>query len=548
MTVDRAAEVVAFGDAAGSAPPAALGVEDLGAKAVHLIRMASAGLPVPPGFVLSTDVCRHYHRDGPAALDPVMAAVQGHLGALEARLDRGFGTARRPLLLSVRSGAAQSMPGMLETLLNVGLNRAAIGGLLRATGNPRFVWDCYRRLVQQYAEVVEGLGVAPFADLVEAELAKAGVDALADLDFAHLESLAEAFLLRFRSLTGRDFPEDPQQQLRAAVEAVLRSWMSDKARTYRRLAGLSDVGGTAVTVQAMVFGNVGPTSGSGVAFTRDPDSGEKRLFADFCFGGQGEDVVSGRFAVIGTQRLAGRLPAVWAELRRIATRLEGEFRDMQDFEFTVENGQLWLLQSRPGWRSPQAAVRIAVDLVADGLIDEQTALDRLAGIDARALEQRRLTVGGDDRPLAHATPASFGCAVGVLAFDVESAHKLAAAGRPVILARHDLSTADIEGLRLAEGVVTAAGARTSHAAVVARALGKVCLVGCRDLSIAEDAACCSFGGAVVTAGEFISLDGAAGTIYRGRLPITKEAPLPELATVQEWRSRSRGPTPVGASP
>ena len=274
MTADRpasGAEVVAFGDGAGAGPePAALSVERLGAKAVHLIRMAGAGLSVPPGFVLSTDVCRRYHRDGSAALDPVMAEVQGHVGALEARLDRGFCAARRPLLLSVRSGAAQSMPGMLETVLNVGLNRATISGLLRTTGNPRFVWDCFRRLVQQYAEVVEGLGAEPFADLVEAELAKAGVDALTDLDFAHLELLAEAFLLRFRSLTGRDFPDDPQQQLRAAVEAVLRSWMSDKARTYRRLRGLSDAGGTAVTVQAMVFGNVGPTSGSGVAFTRDP--------------------------------------------------------------------------------------------------------------------------------------------------------------------------------------------------------------------------------------------------------------------------------------
>ncbi|MGZ8995318.1 MAG: pyruvate, phosphate dikinase [Rhodospirillales bacterium] len=551
MTTDRAAsrtEVVAFGSAAGAGPePAALSVEGLGAKAVHLIRMAAAGLPVPSGFVLSTEVCRRYHRDGRAALDPVMAEVQGHLGALEAKLDRGFGAARRPLLLSVRSGAAQSMPGMLETVLNVGLTRTAISGLLRATGNPRFVWDCYRRLVQQYAEVVEGLSVEPFADLADAELAEAGVDTLADLDFAHLESLAEAFLLRFRSLTGHDFPEDPQQQLHAAIEAVLRSWMSDKARTYRRLSGLSDAGGTAVTVQAMVFGNAGQTSGSGVAFTRDPDTGEKRLYADFCFGGQGEDVVSGRFAVIGAQRLAGRLPAVWTELQRIATRLEGEFRDMQDFEFTVENGRLWLLQSRPGWRSPRAAVRIAVDLVAEGLIDEQTALDRLVGMDARALEQRRLTVGADDRPLAHATPASFGCAVGALAFDVEAARKLVAAGRPVILARHDLSTADIEGLRLADGVVTAAGARTSHAAVVARALGKACLVGCRDLRIAKDAACCRFGSVVVSAGEFISLDASTGTIYRGRMPVTKEATLPELATIEEWRSRARGSTSVGAS-
>jgi pyruvate,orthophosphate dikinase len=323
---------------------------------------------------------------------------------------------------------------------------------------------------------------------------------------------------------------------------VLRSWTSGKAGSYRRLAGLPDEDGTAVTVQAMVFGNAGPTSGSGVAFTRDPDSGEPRLYADFCFGGQGEDVVAGRLAVIGAVELARRLPAVWADLQRAAVRLEREFGDMQDLEFTVENGRLWLLQSRAGWRSPRAAVRIAVDLVADGLIDERTALDRTAGIDSRVLEERRLMIGADDQPLARATPASAGCATGALAFDVESARRLAAEGQPVILARHDLSTADIEGLRLAEGVVTAAGARTSHAAVVARAMGKVCLVGCRKLVVAEDGASCRFGDVVVGAGEFVSLDGDSGAIHRGRLPIIRGEPAPELAKLEEWRSRAAAST------
>ena len=539
--------IVAFGH--GERATAGLGADDLGLKALNLANMAGAGLPVPPGFVLTTGFCRRYHADrggeGRGLLDSASAAIGGQLQRLETATGRGFGSLRRPLLLSVRSGAAVSMPGMLETVLNVGLNRRDLGGLIRATGSPRFAWDCYRRLIQQYAEVVAGCPAEPFAGIVEAELNRAGLDDPRQLDFAALEAVAEAFLRCYRQLTGEEFPEDPRRQLSDAIEAVMRSWMSARARAFRQMAGLDDAGGTAVTVQAMVFGNDGPSSGSGVAFTRDPDTGEKKLFVDFCAGAQGEDVVSGRFAVIGAGDLASRLPAAWADLSAAAQRLEALFRDMQDCEFTIERGRLWLLQSRSGWRSPRAALRIAVDMVGEDLIDEAMAVERLAHLDPGALVGRRLAINhANAAPLARATVASAGCAVGAVAFDPPGIERLVAAGTPAILVRHELGTADIDALRLADGIVAAAGARTSHAAVVARGFGKVCLVGCGGLSIAPDARSCRFGDAAVSAGEFLSVDGEEGVVYRGRLAIAADEPPPELALLEEWRARAieRGPS------
>jgi pyruvate,orthophosphate dikinase len=535
--------------AVGSAAPGRVGAvspELVGVKANGLIRMAQAGLPVPPGFVLSTRLCRRYHREGPQALADAAALARRQITALQAQTSRIFGDARRPLLLSVRSGAAVSMPGMLETILNVGLNEASVRGLIRITGDPRFAWDCFRRFIQQFAQVVHGCTARPFDEVIGAELRASGADTVRDLDFAALERVVHEFLNRYRTLTGKPFPHDPHRQLEAAIEAVMRSWMSEKAQTFRRLKGLSDEGGTAVTVQAMVFGNAGAGSGSGVGFTRDPDTGEKHLYVDFLFNAQGEDVVSGRFTVEDGRFFRQSLPGAAAEIERIAHLLEAEFGDMQDFEFTVERGQLHLLQTRPGYRSPLAAVRIAVDLVEEGLIDPETALARLSGIDIAHIERRQLVVPAGVDPIAHAIPAAAGAAVGAVCFDAPQVERTFARQVPAILVRHDIATADVAAIAQAEGIVTAAGARTSHAAVVARQLGKACLVGCDSLSFPTGDGVCRFGNVVVAGGEELSVDGTSGTIYRGRLAVESERLETELAKIEKWRESAQGSEPADA--
>lgn len=537
-----AAEVWDLGPAApggGAIPP-----ELVGLKANGLIRMAQAGLPVPPGFVLSTALCRRYQREGRQALGDAAALARSKISALEVQTGRRFGDVRRPLLVSVRSGAAVSMPGMLETILNVGLNEASVRGLIRLTGDPHFAWDCFRRFIQQFAQVMHGCAAQPFDEVIDAELRASGAETVRDLDFAALERVVREFLHRYRMLTGEPFPHDPSRQLEAAIEAVMRSWVSEKARTFRRLKGLSDEGGMAVTMQAMVFGNAGAFSGSGVGFTRDPDTGEKRLYVDFLFNAQGEDVVSGRFTVEGDAALRQSMPGIAAELERIAPLLEAEFRDMQDFEFTVERGRLYLLQTRSGYRSPLAAVRIAVDLVEEGLIDPATALARLSEIDIARAERRQLIVPAGVDPLARAIPAAAGAAVGTVCFDAEEVEHAFARHLPAILVRHDIATADVAAIARAEGIVTAAGARTSHAAVVARQLGKTCLVGCDSLSFPTADGVCRFGNVVVAGGEELSIDGTSGAIYRGRLPIESGRPETELAKIEEWRESAQRSEPV----
>jgi pyruvate,orthophosphate dikinase len=528
-----AAEVWDLGSSAlgrSAVPPELVGV-----KANGLIRMARAGLPVPPGFVLSTRLCRRYHREGRQTLADAAALARRKITALEDQTGRSFGDARRPLLVSVRSGAAVSMPGMLETILNVGLNEASVRGLIRLTGDPRFAWDCSRRFIQQFAQVVHGCAARPFDEVIGAELRASGAESVRDLDFAALERVVHEFLHRYRMLTGEPFPQDPYRQLETAIEAVMQSWMSEKARTFRRLKGLSDEGGTAVTVQAMVFGNAGASSGSGVGFTRDPDTGEKHLYVDFLFNAQGEDVVSGRFAVEDGGSFRQSLPGVAGEIERIVRLLEAEFRDMQDFEFTVERGRLYLLQTRSGYRSPLAAVRIAVDMVEERVIDPATALARLSEIDIARVERRQLVVPAGVDPIARAIPAASGAAVGAVCFDAQEVEQAFARHLPAILVRHEIATADVAAIARAEGIVTAAGARTSHAAVVARQLGKACLVGCDSLSFPAGDGVCRFGNVVVAGGEELSIDGSSGAIYRGRLPVESGRPEAELEKIKRWR-------------
>jgi pyruvate,orthophosphate dikinase len=513
------------------APLAKGGAEEVGNKAWNLMRMAQAGLPVPPAFVLPTT----WRQRSRSADEPALRqALAEGVARLEAPTGLRFGAARRPLLVSVRSGAAVSMPGMMETVLDVGLNAEAVEGLIRCTGNPRLAWDSYRRLVQGYAEVVANLPTAPFDALMAAALEEAEAENEQDLDHRSLRTLTLAMLECYRTQTGSAFPADPKEQLASAAAAVFRSWDAPKAASYRRLNGISDEGGTAVTVQSMVYGNAGGASGAGVGFTRNPATGARELYFDFQFNGQGEDVVAGRQNLRDNDRLRAVLPAVWAQLNDICHELEVLFGDAQDFEFTIQSGSLFMLQTRRAKRTNWAALAIAADMVEEGLLTPAQALVRLDGIDLDAVVRTRFTPPVPE-PLAVAQAASMGVASGAVALDSEAVKRLSAAGAPAILVRRDTATTDIEGMALAAGILTASGGRTSHAAVVARQLGKVCLVACQGLTIDLDRRQCRIGGTLLNEGDFLSLDGNAGAVYPGRLAPLTERPDRALATIAAWR-------------
>jgi pyruvate,orthophosphate dikinase len=521
-------------------PPVAPTPETFGRKACNLWRMERAGLRVPPAFVLETGYCHDYLASGrsvPTGLRDLLAA---RVRDLERASGLALGSTRRPLLLSVRSGAKVSMPGMMETVLDVGIGEATVSGLLRLTGNPRLVWDSYRRLVQSFAEVVHGLPARQFEEAHSARLREAGAATLRNLDFQGLRALTRDYLELFEALAQRPFPQSPLEQLEAAVVAVWASWDGAKARQYRQLQGIADDAGTSVTVQQMVFGNAGGTSGSGVAFTRDPGSGERALYVDFMFNAQGEDVVSGRHRTPDGERFAAVLPQVHAHLRGIGERLEREFGDLQEFEFTVQEGQLYLLQTRTGKRTPWAAVRVAVEQVDEGLVGADAALDRLKGIDLDRVERTRLMRGGATRVLGHAVPAGGGVAVGEIAFDVERARNIVAAGRAAILVRENMATEDIAGIAMAAGILTASGGRTSHAAVVARQLDKVCLVGCTGLVVDLEHRRCTLGGERLDEGAVISLDGHAGQVLAGAVDVEIERPVEYLRRITRWRGVAQG--------
>lgn len=508
----------------------------MGFKAANLARMVALGLAVPPAVVLGTGFCRA-QRDDPAALKQRLPELlAGEIARLERITGLGFGAARRPLLVSVRSGAPVSMPGMMDTLLNIGLTETSLSGLLRATGNPRLVWDAWRRLIQQFAEVVHGAPAQPFADIVTAACARAGVGLANELDYLALRRIGADFLVLYRDLVGHRFPQRPEEQLQTAVEAVLASWDSPRAVEYRRLNGIDDAIGTAVTIQRMVFGNAGGTSGAGVGFTRDPASGEDVPYLDFMFNAQGEDVVSGRRAANDAPRLAVALPEVMAQLDQVRGSLEAAFGDMQEFEFTIENGHLFLLQTRTGKRTPWAALRIAVECVAAGQLQPAAALRQLGGIDLDAIVQRRLAGGDDVGPLARAVAAGIGVAGGVIALDPQAAVDFAARGEPAILVREDIATTDVEGIAAAAGILTARGSRTAHAAVVARQMDKVCLVGCGELRCDPAARRIELGGRSLAEGEWLTLDANTGDIYAGKRAVVEVRPAEWLAEVARWRN------------
>ncbi|MBD3811992.1 MAG: pyruvate, phosphate dikinase [Betaproteobacteria bacterium] len=501
-----------------------------GFKAHNLIRMAALGLPVPQGFVMGTDWCGAV-RSGDGVRSHLSEALQAGIRDLERASGLGFGSARRPLLVSVRSGAPVSMPGMMETVLNVGLNDVSLAGMLRLTGDHRLVWDSYRRLIQAFAEIVAGVPAAPFEAALDATLRRTGADTARQLDFRALRDLARTYLVLYGDHTGQAFPQDPFEQLAAATRAVFASWMSEKAVEYRRLNNLPDNLGTAVTVQRMVFGNAGGNSGAGVGFTRDPSNGENRLYIDWLQQAQGEDIVSGRRRVAAEDDVPAWLTR---KLALVGESLENAFRDAQEFEFTVENGELFMLQTRTAKRTALASLRIAVDQVESGLINPEVALNRLSGIDIDNLILRH--VDSATPPLGRAIPAGTGVAQGPAAFSIKTALAFAERGTPAILVRNDVATSDIAGIAVVSGVLTASGGRTSHAAVVARQMGKVCLVGCTDLHIDEHAAQAMLGQNRIFEGDALCLDGDAGTIYADSPKIGTERPEALIARVRAWQT------------
>ena len=518
-------------------PGSALGpilAEHIGSKAAELARLIALRLPAPPAFVLPTSLCAGVIAGEEAAMKAMREGVVAGIGWLEAATRQRLGDARSPLFVSVRSGAERSMPGMLDTILNVGMNAASVHGLIRMTGNPRMAFDSYRRFVQSYAEVVGGAAPGAFAGKLAQTIAAEGVANEAELDSEALERLVEQFLGLAAHL-GHAPPFDPIDQIDEAARAVYRSWQSARAQEYRRLNALEGLKGTAVTVQAMAFGNSGGDSGAGVAFSRDPATGAKELYVDFLADAQGEDVVSGRRSPADAALLKRRMPEVARQLEDGARVLEAACGDVQDMEFTVERGRLWFLQTRTAKRTPWAALKIAVDLVEEGVIGRREALARVAEVDLAAARAFRFAEPAE--AVAKAVAASPGVACGRACFTSERAKEAAARGEPAILIRRDASTEDVAGFAVADGILTAVGGRTAHAAVVARQMGKVCLVGCRALSIAEPQGSATLAGRQIREGDWIALDGATGEISLGRRAVVAEE-TPETAIIRRWRKEA----------
>ncbi len=503
--------------------------EHLGGKGANLAEMTRIGLPVPGGFTISTDICNAYYendRSFPAGLEDQVAKA---LLQVEKTMGATFGDESNPLLLSVRSGARVSMPGMMDTVLNLGLNDVTIKGLIERTGNPRFAWDCYRRFVQMYGDVVLGLRpessheIDPFERLLEKKKSKRGVVDDSDLSAVDLKELVREFKTEIRRRTGHSFPEDPLEQLWGSIGAVFSSWMNERAIVYRRLNGIPAEWGTAVNVQAMVFGNMGEDSGTGVAFTRDPANGEKRFYGEFLMNAQGEDVVAGIRTPMPIDELKAINGAVYRQLTKIQGLLEKHYRDMQDVEFTIQEGHLWMLQTRSGKRTGKAAVRIAVDMVKEKLISKEEAVARVEpaqieqflnpGFDPKA----KAAAVSSGNVVARGLAAGPGAASGHVAFSAEEAELRAGRGESVILTRIETSPEDIKGMAVSAGILTARGGMTSHAALVARQMGKVCVAGCGELSISYKQHKMIVGDVTIQEGDWISIDGTTGEVIHGHL-------------------------------
>ncbi|QZY29594.1 pyruvate, phosphate dikinase [Nocardioides coralli] len=490
----------------------------LGGKGANLAEMTRLGLPVPPGFIVTTEACRHYLEHGRLP-DDLRVQVTMALRKLEDDVGRRLGDSVDPLLVSVRSGAKYSMPGMMETVLNVGLNDYSVRGLVEASGDERFVWDSYRRLIQMFGKTVLGMEGDDFAKALEAAKAAKGVTSDVELDAADLRQLVEDFKVVVEDRCGRPFPQDPREQLDLAIRAVFDSWNTDRARVYRRRERIPEDAGTAVNVCTMVFGNLGETSGTGVCFTRDPSTGKPGVYGDYLVNAQGEDVVSGIRNTLSLDDFAEVDPASYQELRRIMRRLETHYRDLCDIEFTVERGKLWMLQTRVGKRTPAAAFRIATQLVDEQLITLDEALERVGGPQLAQLMFPQFDADAERTPYTRGMAASPGAAVGKVVFDSATAVEWAGRGEPVVLLRQETNPEDLEGMIAATGILTSRGGKTSHAAVVARGMGKTAVCGAEALHVDEEEKVARADGVEVREGDLLSVDGSTGEVFVGRLPV-----------------------------
>ena len=513
----------------------------LGGKGANLAEMTNLGMPVPPGFTISTEACTDYYNDGKEINDDTKKQIFDALEWLEGVRGKKFGDENDPLLVSVRSGAPVSMPGMMDTILNLGLNDKSVAGFARKTGNPRFAYDSYRRFIQMFSDVVMGQPKTLFDAILEDEKKKHGYVYDTELQAEDLQNVIAEYKKLYREQQGEDFPQDPRVQLMEAIKAVFRSWDNPRANTYRRMYDIPYELGTAVNVQSMVFGNMGNTSGTGVAFTRNPATGAKGIFGEYLINAQGEDVVAGIRTPQPITKLAEDLPACYEEFMKLAKGLENHYRDMQDMEFTIEDGHLFFLQTRNGKRTAQAAIQIACDLVDEGMIDEKEAVLR---IEPQSLDQL-LHPGFDQtklklaREIGQALPASPGAAAGRVYFTAEDAVAAHAQGQRVIMVRQETSPEDIDGMHAAEGILTMRGGMTSHAAVVARGMGTCCISGCGDMKVHEAEKYFELGNHEIHEGDYLSLDGSTGKIYLGDIPTVEATISGNFERIMNWADRYR---------
>ena len=513
----------------------------LGGKGANLAEMTKLGLPVPQGFTVTTEACTRYYDDGEKINDEIIAQIMENITKLEEIAGKKFGDKENPLLVSVRSGARASMPGMMDTILNLGLNEEVVETLAAKSGNPRWAWDCYRRFIQMFSDVVMEVGKKYFEVLIDEMKEKKGVTQDTDLTAEDLKVLANQFKAEYKSKIGAEFPADPKEQLLAAIKAVFRSWNNPRANIYRRDNDIPYSWGTAVNVQMMAFGNMGETSGTGVAFTRDPATGEKKLMGEFLMNAQGEDVVAGVRTPQHIDQLKEVMPEVYEEFVGICNTLENHYRDMQDMEFTIEDKKLYMLQTRNGKRTAFAAIKIACDLVDDGMITEEKAVTM---IDPRNLDTLLHPTFDTEaikkaEPIAKALAASPGAASGQIVFTATDAKNWAEKGKKVVLVRLETSPEDIEGMKAAQGILTVRGGMTSHAAVVARGMGTCCVSGCSDIVMDEDNKVFKLNGKEYHEGDVISFDGTTGKIYDGAIPTVEAQIVGEFGRIMEWADKYR---------
>ena len=515
--------------------------ELLGGKGANLAEMTNIGLPVPQGFTITTEACTQYYEDNREINPEIMAEINEYIVKMEEITGKKFGDKENPLLVSVRSGARASMPGMMDTILNLGLNEEVVETIAAQSGNPRWAWDCYRRFIQMYSDVVMEVGKKYFEELIDEMKAKKGVKQDVELNAEDLKELANQFKAEYKSKIGSDFPTDPKEQLMGAIKAVFRSWDNPRANVYRRDNDIPYSWGTAVNVQSMAFGNMGDDCGTGVAFTRDPATGAKGLFGEFLTNAQGEDVVAGVRTPMHISEMEQKFPEAFAEFNKVCKTLEDHYRDMQDMEFTVEHGKLYMLQTRNGKRTAQAALKIACDLVDEGMRTEEEAV---AMIDPRNLDTL-LHPQFDAKALKAATPmgkglgASPGAACGKIVFTADDAEAWNERGEKVVLVRLETSPEDITGMKASQGILTVRGGMTSHAAVVARGMGTCCVSGCSDIVMDEANKKFTLAGKEFHEGDYISIDGSTGNIYDGIIPTVDATIAGEFGRIMGWADKFR---------